>query len=278
MTRLTVSCLVLVLASCAKDPPPPPERTEPWQNVPTTAPKGTLAARFAVESRCQAIVTLPAKEETPRGTIRVARGELRTNLLDLSTTTGSVELDVASIAMDPVKGQDALESTRMARNWLNVGDSRPEAERERQRWARFEITSVEDLSHSDVFEARAIRVPVATADGEAADPDAGAPFEELRRIRLTAVGRLTLHEIRVEKKVPLELELRWRRPAEGREPPTALHIRTRKPLVVTLAAHDIVPRDTRGEAVTADQKLLGVRVGREARVEVSLEARRLVDD
>ncbi len=269
--------MALVVASgCSKQEPAPPEPTEPWLNVPapSAAPRDVVAARFAVEPRAEARVSLPGKEATPRGTLRVARGELSTNLLDLTETTGTVAFDVASIAMEAERDQDAKELTRTARNWLSVGDSRPEAERERLRWAEFRITSIEDSSATNLFDVRAKPYAPPTADGgQDAQAEAGPPLGESRRVRLTAIGQLTLHSVRTEKKVSLEVTFFWNEAPEGREPPHAAQVTTRRPLSVTLAAHEILPRNAQGVVTAAEKKLLGVQVGREAQVDATFDLR-----
>jgi hypothetical protein len=60
----------------------------------------------------------------------------------------------------------------------------------------------------------------------------------------------------------------------GARAPDRLEIRSVAPLLVTLAIHDVRPRDAHGAPVARDLGLLGQKVGREARVSFELVLRR----
>src|SRR5207247_11011396 len=124
---------------------PPPARKAPWparsEASANVAPSAELM-RFEIEPRARADVALPTHESAPRGVFRVARGTLDVDPYDLMRTRGSVEIDLASISMDTDDPEQRHRYTVQAQNWLDLGSSRPEAERERLRWARFEIKSV----------------------------------------------------------------------------------------------------------------------------------------
>lgn len=270
--RFASPLIFMALVACSKKEPPPPERTEPWLAQPTASATASVRHGYVVSPRIDARIELPAKEQTPRGRLRVARGRLDVDLANLSATRGTLEIDVASIEMEEAGDLSAEAATREAKNWLDVGSSRPEAERERMRWAKFELTSIEDLSataaHSGKREKRRASVLDAGEDAEAGANDAG----EERSVTLTAKGRLTLHGFRVELGVPLRVTFIYPGEASPEQPPTALRIETRRSVPIALSAHDIAPRDATGVAVTDKVAWIGRLVGKEARVQVTVNA------
>ena len=69
------------------------------------------------------------------------------------------------------------------------------------------------------------------------------------------------------------MEFDYPEPPQPGARPSALVIRTRRPLVVSLKTHDIKPRDDTGVFVAQDMKLVGSQVSNEARVELELTAK-----
>ncbi len=251
---------LLLAVGCSKKEAP--ERKDPWLATPSARTEpSTLTTRYRVEKRCETRVELKAKEATPRGTFRVCRGELDVDLVDLEKTRGKIAIDVASLEMigDDDAGSASSEWSRTAHNWLDVGASRPEAERERLRWATFEVTSIEDASAERACDGKRAVDPVS-----AEDPDAGRG--EQRTVKLTAKGKLELHGVRVDVSVPIEARFHFSAPATPDQKPDRIDLEARRSLSVPLAAHSISPRNSEGVFVAEDSKLLGVKVGRDARV------------
>lgn len=268
--RLAVVLAALTAATaCSKKDSEADSRKTPWLATPSAAAP-TLAARYTVVERCRAEVELRAKEASPRGTFRVCRGELDLDLLDLSKTRGTLSVDVASIEM--LEGSDAGRSddlTQQAQNWLDVGASRPEAERERLRWAAFSLTGIDDPSataaHQGKREVSKLEAPM---EGE----DASAPGER-RVVTFTARGFLVLHGVRVEVSLPMRAAFHYSERATAEQVPERIELETRRPLAVSLGTHDIKPRDAAGVFQAQEMKLLGRQVGRDARVSLSAELR-----
>ena len=265
---MIMALTVLLLAGCSKKKSQEPERTEPWLANPTEAGP-SLRARYVIESRCSANVELKAKEATPRGSFRVCRGELDLDLGDLSKSHGSLAVDVGSIEMQSEgDGGRSDEYSQEAQNWLDVGANRPEAERERLRWATFTLTGVDELSVEAAHAGKPVRaeakgdVPVAT------DSDAGKA--ERRMVALRASGTLLLHDVRVDVSVPLRVVFEYAGRAAADRAPERVLLESRHPVGVSLEAHNIAPRDNAGVLLAQGVKLLGSKVGREARVDVSV--------
>jgi hypothetical protein len=239
------ACIALV-AACSRQEPPPVRRTAPW---PAAAPVQSAAlpqaqsrrARYAFEPRGEARFELPARQATPRGRARVVRGSVEVDLGDLPATRGTLEVDLGSILMDGEgdAGDSSHAYTNRALDWLDIGASRPEALRERMRWARFTLLRVEDASSR------------AAEDG--------------KEVSLTVVGELELHGYRVERTAELRVTFERDR----------MLIRTAKPVPVSLRVHDVQPRDPQGAHVSSELGLLGSQVGTEAHVELDLAAQRV---
>jgi hypothetical protein len=224
-----------------------------------------------VAERCRASVELKAREATPRGTFRVCRGELDVDLLDLEKTRGTISIDVASIEMiDEGDGGRNDESTQRAQNWLDVGASRPEAERERLRWATFTLSEISDLS--------AVSAHAGKREANVAEPsmpgDDGGVAGERRGVTFTAKGSLVLHGVRVELTAPMRAVFAFVGKASAEGVPESVRIESRRPLSISLGTHDIEPRDARGVFQAQETKLLGRQVGKDARVGLSLELSR----
>lgn len=269
--------LTVVLAAGCSRKDAPVERKEPWAAQPSAASAGALRARYTIEPRCEAAIELPAREATPRGTLRVCRGELDLDLLDLSQTRGSVAVDVASIEMhqEPDGGRSD-DATQQAQSWLDVGSSRPEAERDRLRWATFTLDAIEEASALTAHEGKREKPgPDPRGSPPTDDPTAesGAPAAERRSVTLTAKGQLVLHDRRVETALPLRVDFHYGAAAAPDAKPERIEITTRRPLAVPLETHDIRPRDSTGTALSEGMKLLGTKVGKTAMVRLTLGAK-----
>lgn len=272
--RAGLVLVALFALGCSKKEPEPVERKEPWLAKPPDA-SAAVRAKFTVSDRCEAKVELKAKEGTPRGAFRVCRGELDLNLSDLTDSRGTLAVDVASIE---IRGEGDAgrsdEQTQEAQNWLDVGASRPEAERERLRWATFTLTGIADASSAAAHSGRRERVePEADEAPSPSDDDAGPPSAaERRSVSMTARGQLLLHRVRIDVEVPIRIRFHYSGRATADAVPEKLALTTRRPVVVSLAAHDIKPRDAAGVFQAQGMKLIGSRVGADARVSLAASA------
>ena len=279
LRRTLTSAACIVLAACSK-PEPPPERTEPWPAHPPEEAKPTPKTGFALSRESRATVSLRARETKLRGEIRVIEGQLDVDLLHLNGTRGTVRVDVGSILL---RANDETETDRdrtsEARNWLDLGSSQPEAVRARRRWAEFVISEISEVSAEAAHEGKIARrgqpAPLVDTPGDGAGDTADAaatPVDEIRRVTLVALGALTFHEFRVEHRARLRADFHYPATATAMATPTRIVVETRSPLVVPLAAHDIKPRDASGTFVAEGTKLLGTKVGPDARVSLRLVA------
>lgn len=281
MRRLLLVAAAVALAACSKhDKSPAPAHTAPWHARPApSAARPSLVVRYTIDPRGSASFTLKAKKATPRGTLRVARGTLQVDLLDLTKTRGTVSMDLGSVLMDADAGVDAgdQDPTDQAKNWLDVGDNVPEAERARQRWATFHIESIDHATADAAYEGRRAKPSALSPDGGAVaeTPDAGdggAAPPEIRSVDLTATGRLFVHGFEAHHSVRLRALFEFAGKAGPGARPERIVIRSLHPLALPLAAYGIKPRDSAGIFVSEGMKLLGVSVGREALISLDLSA------
>ncbi len=267
------------LAACSK-PEPPPERTEPWLAQPPETIKPTPKAHYTLSKDSRASVSLRARDARLTGEIRLIEGQLEVDLLRLDRTRGTVRVDVGAILMGDSEEPEAnRDQTSEARNWLDLGSNRPESVRARRRWARFVISEIPEVSDEAAHEGKVSRrgrpAPLVDSPGVSAGGaggEAAAPVSEVRRVTLVAVGALTFHGFRVEHTARLRAEFHYPAAATATTTPTRIVVETRSPLIVPLAAHDIKPRDASGTFVAEGTKLLGTKVGRDARVSLRLVA------
>jgi hypothetical protein len=263
---------VLLAGACTRPKPAPAERTEPWAAPPSASSNRSALLRLSIAERSETSFVLTAKEGRVEGSFRVARGELAADLHDLGRTRGTVRVDLASVMVQgaPSGGEDRM-AAETAQNWLGVGASVPEAEREKHRWARFSIDQVENLSVRTPHQGkRPPRAPPVSAAG--AQSVTGAEADETRTVDLDARGRLLLHGYEVELRVPVSLCFHYQGPPKAGQGPTRVDITTRTAVTVSLDAHDIKPRDPAGNLLPRDLRLLGTRIGREASVSARLTA------
>lgn len=255
MSRLALSCALLALTAACKKEPERPRRTEPWLASPSASssaaanPTGVLELTFSAESSIH--FSVPGRAAKPSGQVPVSGGKLRLDLGDLKRTTANIDADLTRLVMDP----DSLPSnanmptgspSSLALNWLELGPDVLPEKREQFGRARFELSSLENLSATTF------------------DPGAKRP----NKVRATAVGTLLVHGYRAPVRAEVSLEALPPGPT-GQQ---ALSIRTTGPLVLPLAPHEITARGPAGvldpqQAVRAEAS-----VGKNARIELALVA------
>lgn len=271
---------LVLLAACSR-PDPPPERTEPWPAVAVQKATAALVARYRIAPASHLEVSLATREAKLAGRIPGVDGALQLDLLDLRRSQGTLRIDVGALRFDvPDEVGEARQQTSEAQNWLDLGSSQPESARRRKRWAEFVVTRVSASEAVAAHEGK--RRPTRRPDIEAPTPPpssdpppADAPdarAAETREVRLEVTGDLTFHGYRVEHTAAILLRLHYPEPASPETKPTRVEIQSRRPVLVPLAEYDVKPRDASGTFVAAGMKMLGTKVGRDARVSIRLVA------
>ncbi len=235
-----LSCgLALTLASCTKPAKPKP-RTEPW---PAPAPSASAAAPLTGETvryridRAKVDVLLRAGKKSISGTLGGVEGTIELKPASLEQSRAELRADLLTLTLGTTPGSADPALLARAFDWLELTGSLDRATRERHRYAQVRIQTLQRSQ------------------------DAGSDQDA----RVVAYGDVTFHRFRV----PASLELDVSFDTAGG---AGLSIRTRRPLVVQLAAHDVLPRDSNGKLVAADLVKLGREVGREVQLSVELHA------
>lgn len=188
-------------------------------------------------------------------------GRLRVNLLDLKETTGSLDIDLRTISVtDP--SSDPLPAPRQtALNWLELGDGVPAAVRDKYAKAHFIVRGVDSVSAQAAHQAKVVKAgkPLPLGDASAA----GTANRELRSARLTLDGDLELHGYRVKERVALKVLFAYSVPATPGAIPANVTAETISRMRISLAAHDIKPRDAAGLFLANQQEFVGHEVATE---------------
>lgn len=232
MTR-PLLLLALVLTFGCKRAEKPPQRTEPWLAHPSASAPATSPE---VERYELAEGNVRVELRGPRGrataTLGKLEGQLTLNPVHLEKTRGEIRADLLSLDFeDPSLDLSALRA-------LELEPDVPNEARERDRFAKLRVVGFENPRPSE--------------------------GTSQRRGPTSAFVELTLHRFRV----PLTLELAVERSPKRGAP---LRVRTRRPIVVDLAAHDLVAEDRApGTEVARGASSPGYR---EARVSAELSFR-----
>jgi hypothetical protein len=256
LTRGQWATLMLpwLVATCSK-PDAPPHRTAPWLASPSASSavgRGPRAYRFASDSAVRFSVSGQKGKITGRVPLR--RGELHLDPHNLELVSASADFDLSalSIETDAPDAPDAPDlggatPSTLARQWLELGAEVPAERRAQFENARFELSAVENLSHT-FLELGSARKPSS--------------------VRATAVGTLLIHGFRA----PVRLEvLLGAAPSSASDAPR-LSIRSATALVIQLAPHDITARDAAGIVDALGRARSAEWIGKTARVDFELTA------
>lgn len=245
---------LLCCAACSKKEPAP-RRTEPWLAQPSAAQaaqlgQAPLSFHFTPESSIR--FTLPGKKGNVSGRLPLAEGTLRLDPRDLKSASASIDVDLTKLSIDAEALPEGVElggssPNALALQWLELGaDVAPQRRREVAQ-ARFELTSVETLSASNL--------------------DWGAR-RTVSSARASIVGTLLIHGFRA----PIRSDVVVTALPLATGGPRRLSIRSAGALVVPLAPHDISARGPSGTADPLAMLRSAAWVGKNARVEFELVA------
>ena len=221
------------------------------------APASATLVEFAFAAESKISVELEAPKEHIKADASSVTGSVRLDLSKLANSRGEVKVDLTKLTFHTFEeaGKNTSQ-TEHALNWLEVGTLVDAPTRSGNQFAVFAIQSVDGVSEGDVS-----RVPsVAEATGD------------VRTVSLTAHGDFLIHGRKVTKDVPLLLKFHYAKGAEPAARPVSVAISTPKPLQVTLADHDVKPRDNFGKIAQWTTNLVS-KVATNADVTLALTAR-----
>jgi hypothetical protein len=234
--------------------------------VPIAPVASTLAAsqgtaksvKFTIEPSGATSIDMPAPKEHIKATTEASAGSIDVDLANLANTRGEVKIDLTTLSTHTFGNDDDVSQTKHARTWLEVGDAASAEDREKNRWVVYAIRAIDAVAPS----ADVTKITPAKEGGE-----------DVRVVTLTAKGDLLLHGHKVEDRAAtIEARLHYPSGAAPESKPTRIEIKSKEPLRITLAEHDVKPRDTFGKLAKGSLGLLGTKVADVADVTLDLKA------
>lgn len=259
MQRLLLIALVASIAStaaCKKDEPPPGPAPQPI----ATSVAMPSASKYDIDTNGKTTIDMPAPKERIKGETTAAKGVLHVDTANLGNTRGDIFIDLDTFATHTFGNDDDKTQTKHAHTWLQIDDMvKDQATRERNRWVHFAIRSIDNLSATDASKI------APTKDGS----------DDVRTVTLTAHGDLEVHSLpsKGTKDISLEVRLHYPSGAAADSKPKSIDITSKSPLVITLADHDVKPRDNEGILAQKAFGLLGTKVADVANVSIDLHAK-----
>ena len=206
------------------------------------------ATRFAVAEQGKATFLIDAPLEKIKGRSGKIRGEITLDPDDLMTTRGEVDVDLMDLVTETFDDADKNKTqTGHAHNWMEIGDDVEAKRREENRFARFTIQSIDNVSSK-------------LADA----PDNGGE----RMVMVTAHGELWAHGVSSPKE--MKLAATFQGPPNA---PTTIHVTTAEPLKLSLKEHDIKPRDVAGKFLNGALEKVGKKIDDTVQISLDLMAR-----
>lgn len=239
-----VALAALAAVSCKDDGPAPTRVAPPAPPTQSALPPAAAAKRFEVETAGTASFLIDAPLEKIKGRSKRFRGSLTIDPAHLDATRGQVDLDLGALETETFDdaGKNAKQ-TEHARNWLGLGGDVDAKTRGEHRWARFTITAIPSVD---------------TVRLDGAPEVAGK-----REVKATASGDLWVHGVSVSKTVKLVISF---------EGPTRVRVTTAEPLTVSLAQHDIKPRDLAGKFLAGALEKVGKKIDDSVQITLDLTA------
>lgn len=254
------TCLVAALCwswsmtGCDRRPPPPHAESAPPPVAPPSIPLGDNESSYVVDAVGKATVTIEAPLEKFKGQTPALIGYLRLNPRRLDLATGTVGANLVELSSHTfgVADKDSTQTAHV-HNWLEIGadvkSKRPlEFERFREAYYRIE--------HVEWVEPAADLTTVPERDGA-------------RTVTLKVIGSFWLHGRRATKVGTLRVKFKG--PAEA---PTELSFESKSPMYVSLAAHDVKPRDAAGKILAGALQAVGRKMDDEAGITIEGTAHR----
>lgn len=243
----------------APNPPAPPAAPV----AVSSAAASSHSVEFAIDPASKTSIDMPAPKERIKGETTAAKGTLHVDLGDLSMTRGDIYIDLDTLKTETFGDaeKDATQ-TKHAHTWLQIDEMEKDAAaRERNRWVHFAIRSIDGLSEKDVSKVAPTKVG----------------GDDVRSVTLVAHGDLEVHSLPSKGLKDAPLEVRFHVPAgsPADTKPTSIELSGRdgSPLTITLADHDVKPRDTEGILAQKAFGVLGTKVADVANVSVNLLAK-----
>ena len=250
-----VALLSLACTRAAEQSPPPAPKGETLaapsakttKGVPLTVAADSGAATFTMQA--------PLERQDAEVGPGAVSGTLYLDPTDLTQTTGLVRVDLTDLTIYQRAREDEesefgereksdLQNEHM-RDWLEIAEDAPEAEREKNRYAEFALQDVKNESVRNI----------------------GSLSGTERRVTFMAVGELRVHQRAVPKEIAMEATFH----VDGQRL-TAVEVSTTTPFLVDLERHDIRPRSAFGTLAQKTLQAMAPKVASKAVVHVEFKA------
>jgi polyisoprenoid-binding protein YceI len=222
------------VAGCSKEASSSQTRVAPS----AASPMAAVGKRFAVANGT-ATFLIDAPLEKIKGRSTKLRGSLDIDPANLKASKGQIDVDLDDLKTETFQDDEKNKAqTGHSKNWLEIGDDVDAKRREENRWARFTIKSIDEVS-----------VPKVTAD---------------MPVTLRATGEMWIHGVTSPKTVAVTVAFVG--PADA---PTQVRVATMQPMSVSLKEHDVKPRDLAGKFLSGALEKIGQKI--DDSVQISLD-------
>ncbi len=246
---LFVACALVGLAACKNDKIPPiAEQAPPPASASASAPLAVGEASYVVRAEGKVSVGIDAPLEKFKGETRKLGGFFRVQPKKLDASTGTITASLLEFKTMTFDDKDKNETqTEHALNWFEVGDDvkakRPK-DFDNYKNVLFQIDTIESVTPSTDL------TQVPEKDG-------------VRTVTMKAKGTVWVHSRPAQKTVVVELAFKG-----SPTMPTEVSFKTKEPVHVSLAAHDVKPRDTAGKFLDGTLSVIGKKLDDDAQVHV----------
>lgn len=258
---LAVTAGVAVGTGCDKKDDTKPVAPAASSLAPSEAPPSSMVVKAKIDPKGTTKIDMPAPSEKIKAQTSAADGHLDVDLMDLTQTRGEVKVDLTSLKTTTF-GDATKDGTQTlhALAWLEAGDPEKgkiaDDVKAQNKFAVFAIRSIDGVS-----EKNASKIASVSEGGN-----------DVRKTDLVAHGELLVHGHKVNKDVPLTAKLVYAAGAKPTDRPKSILITSRDPWKVTLAEHEVRPRDDVGKIAKAAFSLIGTKVAETASISVDFTA------
>jgi polyisoprenoid-binding protein YceI len=263
LARCLVTLPLLAIASLVscdkdKDPPAPTSATpsaapsaspaKAAATVATTVGTGKVSMSLAPGSEVTFLIDAPLEKIKGRFGGTMGTIDLDSMFLSQSRGTFTVDLDGMKTSTFGDESKDASQTEHM-KNWLEIGTDVDEKLRERNRYAKFTITSIAEASASNIDK-------IETHDMQ-------------RVVTMKVNGNLLLHGISSPKTVDIVLTF-----VGSPEELAFVRVATAHPFAISLKEHDIKPRDLTGKFLAGALEKVGQKIDDTVQISLDFKAAR----
>ncbi len=223
--------------------------------APSMAATGAKTFAFTIDPKSTTSIDMPAPKEHIKADTSAAAGTLQIDPMNLTNSRGEVKVDLSTLTTHTFDDPDKNSAqTTHARTWLEVvvnGNMQ-----DANRWAVYAIRSVDNASANDLSKVPAVH--------EGAD--------DVRKVTMTTHGELLIHGHKVNRDDTVEVAFHYPTGAAGDTKPISITVKSKDPLHVILAEHEVKPRDSFGSLAQKSFSLLGTKVAETADISLDLKA------